>query len=479
MGKKREMSVLRHNVLSVFFLILFLFGSISIAHSEQSRTALVIGNAEYSFSPLANSVNDAVAVAKALNAAGFDVILQTDASQEGMQKAIQAFGDKLKAEGGVGMFYYAGHGIQIKGENFLLPVGGDVSNEEAVKSRSIAVSDAVDVMTGAHDGLNIVVLDACRNNPMSGESNGLSRIDSNARLFVSYSTSPGAVALDGKGDNSPYTKHLVDAIETPALSLEETFKRTLKGVFQDTSGQQTPWISSSFFGDFTFVAGAKPAAGSQPAKKISASLSLGKILADSIARAGPARQISGVYRVSGTNPNGTGYSGMLAITPEDDQVRFTWWVGNDVFTGIGEFAGRMLVVNWGDKHPVVYTFDDKTTLDGEWADGSATERLTLYSSVAQKQMAPIEGVYSVAGRNPNGSSYEGTVEILRQNQQFALSWKVGSDSYQGVGQLRENVLVVDWGDTTPVVYALMDDGNLQGLWSGGRGSEQLQRMGSR
>ncbi|WP_428643864.1 LIC10280 family protein [Roseibium sp.] len=465
------MKTLLRQVLAVLFLTWALSG-MGAVHAAEPRTALVIGNAEYSFAPLANSVNDAVAIAKALNKAGFDVILQTDASRDAMTKAIRDFGDKLKATGGVGMFYYAGHGVQIKGENYLLPVSGDLPDEAAVKRQAITLSEAVEVMSGAHNGLNIVVLDACRNNPLSGATKGLSRIDSNASLFVSYSTSPGAVALDGEGANSPYTKYLANAIETPALNLEETFKRTLKGVYQETDGQQTPWISSSFFGDFVFVAGNGAAAGAKPAQ-IAATSSIGKVLAQSIARTGPARRISGVYRVTGTNPNGSTYSGMVAITPEDGQVRFTWWIGKDVFTGVGEFAGKMLVVNWGDKHPVVYSFGSTEILDGEWADGSAAEKLTLYSRVAQKPSQLREGTYSVAGGNPNGTTYEGTVAISRQGRKYALSWRVGADSYRGVGELSGNVLTVDWGDTTPVVYALMDDGSLNGLWAGGRGSEHL------
>ncbi|WP_428688060.1 LIC10280 family protein [Roseibium sp.] len=470
------MKTLLRQVLAVLFLTWALSG-MGAVHAAEPRTALVIGNADYSFAPLANSVNDAVAIAKALNKAGFDVILQTDASRDAMTKAIRDFGDKLKATGGVGMFYYAGHGVQIKGENYLLPVSGDLPDEAAVKRQAITLSEAVEVMSGAHNGLNIVVLDACRNNPLTGSTRGLTRIDSSARLFVSYSTSPGGVALDGEGSNSPYTKHLASAIETPALNLEQTFKRTLKGVFQETDGQQTPWISSSFFGDFTFV----PQAGDTASTtKVAAVSSLGKALQDSLARSGPARRISGIYRVQGTNPNGTVYDGMMAITPEEGpdagKVRFTWWIGKDIFTGVGEFAGRMLVVNWGAKHPVVYTFSAGDNLDGEWADGSATEQLSLYARAAQSNQAPAEGTYAVSGRNPNGTTYTGTVALSRQGSKYTLVWKVGASGYRGVGELDGNVLRVDWGDDTPVVYALSDDGRLKGLWAAGRGAEELTLM---
>lgn len=472
------MSRLLRQVLAVFFLTFSVFWLTAAAVADQPRTALVIGNADYDFSPLANSVNDARAIARALEKAGFNVILQTDASRDGMADAIRTFGESLKASGGVGLFYYAGHGVQIQGENYLLPIGGEVSDEETLKRQSLAVSEAVDAMTAAHDGLNIIVLDACRNNPISGAANGLSRIDSNASLFVSYSTSPGAVALDGEGSNSPYTKHLASAIETPSLSLEETFKRTLKGVYQETAGQQTPWMSSTFFGDFTFVERGGWFAEMRN-DEIAVTASMGQALAQSVDRAGPARQISGVYQADGRNPDGSTYSGVLTITPENGKVRFNWWIGKDVFTGIGEFAGRMLVVNWGDKNPVVYTFGVDGTLEGEWADGTATETLTPYAKAAPRELELSEGDYGVEGFNPNGTTYKGTVNISRQGRKYTLAWKVGSDSYRGVGELAGNVLTVDWGDTTPVVYALTEDGSLIGLWAGGRGAEHLHPKSNR
>ncbi|MHA7775077.1 LIC10280 family protein [Roseibium sp. M-1] len=471
------MSTVLHRALALLLVIwtVLCLGAAS-ALAAEPRTALVIGNAQYTYGPLSNPVNDAVAIARALDKAGFKVILQTDASRESMEQAIAAFGETLKQQGGVGLFYFAGHGVQIEGENYLLPVGADAPDETDLRRELVAVSDAVGAMTKAHDGLNIVVLDACRTNPLGGEASGLSRIDSNASLFVSYSTSPGAVALDGEGSNSPYTKYLANAIATPALSLEETFKQTLKGVYQETQGQQTPWISSSFFGDFTFVAGSSsdPAAN---AVKVSALSSVGAALRDSAARNGPARHISGVYKVAGINPNGTVYTGMLAITPEGSNARFTWWIGSSVFTGVGEFAGRMLVVNWGDKHPVVYSFLNDETLDGEWADGSAAEKLTIYARAAETSQELLQGTYAVAGQNPNGSTYEGKVELSQQGRKYTLVWQVGTSSYRGVGELDGNVLTVDWGDKTPVVYALTGDGRLQGLWAGGRGSEELTRVG--
>jgi Caspase domain len=438
---------------------------VSSVHAEP-RTALIVGNAGYSWAPLKNPVNDANDVAAALRGAGFDVILKTDADQRSIQDGVRAFGDALKAKGGVGLFFYSGHGAQVSGENYIVPVGAPIASGQALRSQAVTATEVVDAMAAARNGLNIVVLDACRDNPMGGTARGLSRIDSSASLFVSFATSPGAVALDGTGRNSPYTKHLTQAITASNLSLEETFKRTLKGVYQETRGTQTPWISSSFFGDFVFRPGspAGPAAVT-PSQQTQ--------------REAPQRQadtptqlpvLTGVYRSSGTNPDGSRYRGTTAIKMDGDKVHFTWWIGREVYTGSGQFAGRMLVVNWGAKHPVIYTFGPRGSLDGEWADGTATDRLELFGRAGKGAPVP-GGRYNVSGRNPNGRPYTGTVSISRRGERFELEWRVGSTSYRGNGTLENDLLTVDWGDAQPLVYALGEDGTLRGLWGGGQGED--------
>jgi hypothetical protein len=451
------------------------WASAALAQSRgvEPRTALVIGNAGYSFSPLANPANDARDMAEALRAAGFDVILKTDASQDSIEDGVRQLGAALKSKGGVGLFYFAGHGVQSSGENFLLPIGQGFASETDLKARAFNASEAVDAMAAARNGLNMVILDACRNNPLTTRPNatrGLSQIDSNASLFVSFSTSPGAVALDGEGRNSPYTKHLAGSIATAGLSLEDTFKRTLKGVYQETRGQQTPWISSSFFGDFTFRPGvvAKP----RPAEsQIAPRMDAPQPQAAAVAATGPESMLAGIYRTSGTNPNGSRYSGIAAITSAGKQVRFTWWIGQQLFTGSGHFAGRMLVVDWGQRHPVVYTFPGGDVLDGEWADGTATDRLELFARASADRAAP-GGRYRVAGRNPNGTGYSGALVVTPQGgRQYDFDWTVGSSRYHGTGQLDGNVMVVNWGSATPVIYAVDADGTLKGLWSNGRAQE--------
>src|SRR4029079_14685434 len=166
------------------------------------------------------------------------------------------------------------------------------------------------------------------------------------------------------------------------------------------------------------------------------------------------------------------YRGMVALTPAGKQYRFTWWIGTKVYSGVGQFAGRMLVVDWGQRNPVIYSFGQSDNLEGEWADGSATERLVLFSRAANGAVTPPEGAYAVAGQNPNGTRYSGAVTISRQGNRYQFDWRVGQSAYRGTGTLDGNVLTVNWG-STPVVYSLSVDGILRGLWSAGRGAEVL------
>jgi hypothetical protein len=457
-------------VLSAFIAI----AMIMAPATAEPRTALVIGNSAYPFSPLLNPANDAADVAEALRGTGFDVTLKLDTDRAAMLDAIRGFGERLKASKGMGLFFFAGHGVQINGENYLVPVAAGFEGEADLMSRAVKATEVVDAMAAAGNHLNIVVLDACRDNGLGRSSTrGLSRIDTNARLFISYSTSPGSVAQDGTGRNSPYTKHLVDAIRLPDLALEQTFKNTLKGVYQETRGKQTPWISSSFFGDFIFHQTQNQAPGKDGAVAALPGGQGEEVRNASLRQTEAASTLAGIYRVDGRNPGGRRYQGMVAVTQTGDQFAFKWWIGTQLLEGTGQLAGRMLVINWGDKTPVVYTFGPLQSLDGEWADGSATERLVLHARAAGNPVALKGGAYAVVGHDKTGRKYQGAVTITPEGDRYRLDWKIGTNAYTGEGTLNGNLLTVNWGSVTPVVYALAADGSLNGLWDTGFGDETL------
>ena len=227
----------------------------AVSPTSEPRHALVIGNANYASAPLVNSANDASAVAKVLEKAGFKVDLRLDASQKQLQDAVTAFGDRLKA-GGAGLFYFAGHGVQIKGRNFLMPVGTDIKREDEVPYKAVDVQQVLDKMETAKNRINVVILDACRDNPFARASRsgggGLSQLDAPIGSLVAFATAPGSVASDGKGTNGLYTQHLLANIERPGMSIEEVFKRVRLGVRLDSNGGQIPWESTSLEGEFIF-----------------------------------------------------------------------------------------------------------------------------------------------------------------------------------------------------------------------------------
>jgi formylglycine-generating enzyme required for sulfatase activity len=222
---------------------------------RETRLALVIGNSAYANSPLKNPINDARAMAQTLRGLGFEVIVRENADYREMRRAVIEFGVKLQA-GGVGLFYYAGHGIQVAGRNYLIPVDATIKSESEIEVESIDVAMVLARMETAKNRLNIVVLDACRDNPFGRSfrtaARGLASVDAPTGTMIAYATSPGRVSADGTGANSPYTAALVTVLREAALKLEEVFKRVSGVVRRQTNGQQVPWFASSVDGDFIF-----------------------------------------------------------------------------------------------------------------------------------------------------------------------------------------------------------------------------------
>jgi hypothetical protein len=231
--------------------------ALAIPAEMGKRSALVIGNSEYEIGSLRNPSNDAQDMAGTLMKLGFDVTLKLNADQEQMEHAINEFGRQLY-QGGVGLFYYAGHGVQIDGENYLIPVNATIQTESDVRYKAVNIGQVLGKMGEARNGLNMVILDACRDNPLAksfrSSTRGLAVVNSSAvkGTLIAYATSPGNVASDGADGNGLYTKHLLQHLTSPGLPVEQVFKRVLQGVERDTNGKQSPWISSSFSGDFFF-----------------------------------------------------------------------------------------------------------------------------------------------------------------------------------------------------------------------------------
>lgn len=250
---------------TTFLMVLFIFvthlhgdeRSISIApKNNNSRAALVIGNSSYKQSPLLNPVNDAKDMAAALRRAGFHTLLRIDASQKAMEAAIREFG-RLLQNGRAGIFYYAGHGMQVEGRNYLIPVGADIHRESDIKYESVDAGRILSEMETAGNGLNIIILDACRNNPFAtsfrSTTRGLARMDAPEGSLIAYATAPGRTAYDGDERNGVFTGALLKHMKTPGLKIEEVLKRVRVDVKNLTGKKQITWESSSLMGDFYFV----------------------------------------------------------------------------------------------------------------------------------------------------------------------------------------------------------------------------------
>lgn len=243
----------------------------SAASPPEQRLALVIGNSRYqNAAPLPNPDNDAQSMAQFLNSAGFEVIAATDLTQTDMIKVVQDFSAKIAARGPntVAMVYYAGHGLQLAGENYLVPVDARIASPSDLPGNSLRLVDVMATLEAVPSRMRIVVLDACRNNPfptVNDAGRGLAIVDAPNGSIVGYSTAPGAEAQDGSGGHSPYTQAFLQIAREPNVPIEQLFKRVRLEVNHATSGQQTPWESSSLTSDFTFFGDTALAASRPPA----------------------------------------------------------------------------------------------------------------------------------------------------------------------------------------------------------------------
>jgi hypothetical protein len=225
--------------------------------NPEERVALIIGNSAYADAPLVNPVNDARDIAKHLETFGFKVILRENASFNDMKKAIREFGRSLHTNS-VGLFYYSGHGMQVNGENYLIPVAAELNNEEEIEYETVNAGFVMAQMEAARNRMNILILDACRNNPFArsfrSASRGLAMMNAPTGTLIAYATAPGSTASDGTGKNGLYTEELLAQMNVPGQKIEDVFKRVRANVMTRSNTQQIPWESSSLIGDFYFSA---------------------------------------------------------------------------------------------------------------------------------------------------------------------------------------------------------------------------------
>jgi uncharacterized caspase-like protein len=255
----------------ILFLLAFDVASGNDFTSGKVKTALVIGNGAYRQAPLKNPVNDAQAVASALRSLGFHVIQRENATQREMLEALREFSHQA-AKSEVRLLFYAGHGVQIKGRNYLMPVDAEAQSEDDVAQRGADLSEVLERLAIVKGGINLVILDACRNNPFNlapaqladargyrtraigaPTTNGLAPVQAPSGTLVAFSTAPGSISIDNAMQgNSVYTKHLLVYLNIPGLPVERLFKQVRSAVAQETRQQQVPWETSSLMGEFCF-----------------------------------------------------------------------------------------------------------------------------------------------------------------------------------------------------------------------------------
>jgi len=374
-----------------FLLILLIFSMCSLPALATERIALVIGNGDYRVNPLSNPANDARDMAKVLGELGFDVTLKVNADQMTMESAIQGFGEKLH-KNAVGLFYFSGHGAQYQGDNYLIPTNSirKISAADHFRYKAVPAGYVLGVMQVAGNGLNIVILDACRANPFKGFSKnlgqGLTQMAGAQGTLIAYATAPGTVAWAGKyGErNSPYTKHLLRLMKKPHLTIESLLKKVRKAVITETrhtATVQKPWYEASISDDFYFT----PSIGRIPTT-------------DNIGRA----SIANLPEVKIVNyTGGIRYEGKFIGQTRNGQGIMTWPSGQ-------RYEGEWRDDNMNGQG--IMTWPNGQRYEGEWKNDKMNG----------------QGV----NISPNGQRYEGEWKNDKMNGQGIITWPSG-ERYEG------------------------------------------------
>lgn len=272
------------HVFKLLCVFIILFVNFTTATADEKKFALIIGNSEYQHaSQLANPMNDAIDISEVLRTLGFDVDIHVNATHEQMQNAAKAFIKNLDETKGIGLFFYAGHGTQLEGINYLMPVEANIAEQSEIQNKGFDVAKLLNNMRVANNQTNIIILDACRDNPFSTRasqgqrsmadkptkasdnnqsrglvpatkvvSSGLSKLDAPPNTLIAFATAPGRTADDGHARNSPYTRELLNTLQQEGLSVEQVFKTVRNNVITSSKGKQVPWESSSLVKEFYF-----------------------------------------------------------------------------------------------------------------------------------------------------------------------------------------------------------------------------------
>ncbi len=409
----------------IFVALLTWWGSAVVAVAAPKRVALVIGNSAYQFtSPLLNPANDARLIAEKLRATGFEVLEHTNLGHQDMRRAFANYTSRIEQYGRdtVGLIFYAGHGLQVNGQNYIMPVDARIAKEADVEVDAINASTLMRSIALSGNKLNVIILDACRNNPYRAKfrsaARGLARMDAPVGSLVAFSTAPGMVAADGSGANSPYSQSLAKAITTPGLKIEDMFKRVRNDVYTQTKGAQVPWESSSIFRDFYFAqpptaapAATAPAGAANDAGKVWVTIQT--TTSTAVLNAFIAQFPKSIYAtfakarlnelgVKTANLSGAGRPVLVrkSVPPRDNRLRAVMVSGGEPLA-----SG----VRWDVYHPQ--------------KDGDGKRKHITYSTEAAARFKLKDGRYFVTARH--GNAYASREIVVRSDQfwgqQFTLN----------------------------------------------------------
>jgi len=353
-----------------------------------SKHALIIGNSAYKDVPLKNPVNDANDMASTLEQLGFAVLKKTNVDQQTIEQAFREFEQQLQTND-IALFYFSGHGIQIDGINYLLPIGADIHSADEIKYKAVNANMVLDKLQNAGTQLNIIMLDACRNNPFKqfrSLERGLAIMSASTGTIISYATAPGSVAYDGDERNSPYTKYLLKTMQIPGLEVEKVFKQVRVAVMTATQNKQVPWESSSLTGDFYFTSSEdSPITGDSPITRITLQGNVKTTETSVVLSMGERLKITATGKINmwqdnadfpkGT-PNG---NGLFCISPAHcllDTAQVGALIGKIRQDGQWFFIGNEKIITAEQSGQLILAVNDRNC-DGCWDDNKGYYDITI------------------------------------------------------------------------------------------------------